>query len=85
MSAVNPWIRRAVWLLVIYGMLHLLISPLPELGAAFSGKSALSFFSLVTYALLEFFLLIFLIFSGLTVDGFRAVINVLDKICVRLC
>lgn len=85
MCSVNPWIRRAVWLLVIYGILHLLISPLPELGSAFSGKSALSFFSLVTFALLELFLLIFLILSGVTVDGFCAAFDVLDKICVRLC
>jgi|SwirhisoilCB1_FD_contig_123_39532_length_1586_multi_3_in_2_out_0_1 hypothetical protein len=85
MCRVNPWIRRAVWLLVIYGILHLLISPLPELGATFSGKSALSFFSSVTYALLELLLLILLVFSGVIVDGFRAEINVLDKICVRLC
>lgn len=85
MCRVNPWIRRAVWLLVIYGMLHLLISPLPELGAAFSGKSVLSFFSFVTYALLELFLLILLIFSGLSGHGFCAATSVLDKICVRLC
>lgn len=85
MCRVNPWIRRAVWLLVIYGILHLLMSPLPELGAAFSGKSALIFFSFVTYALLELLLLILLVISGATGERICAVINVLDKICVRLC
>lgn len=85
MGRVNPWIRRAVWLLVIYGILHLLISPLPELGATFSGKSALTFFSFVTYALLELLLLILLVISGATGERVCAVVNVLDKICVRLC
>lgn len=85
MCRVNLWIRRAVWLLVIYGILHLLISPLPELGTAFSGKSGLTFFSFVTYALLELLLLILLVISGATGERIYAAINVLDKICVRLC
>lgn len=85
MCRVSPWIRRAVWLLVIYGILHLLISPLPELGAAFSGKSVLSFFAFVTYALLELFFLTLLLFHGPSGPGFSAAANVLDKICLRLC
>ena len=84
MSPVTPWIRRAVWLLVIYGILHLLISPLPELGAAFSGKSVLSFFAFVTYALLEF-LLTLLLFCRPSGAGLSFAVNVLDKICLRLC
>lgn len=85
MSRVSPWIRRAVWLLVIYGILHLLISPLPELGAAFSGKSVLSFFALITYALLELFFLALLLLHGPSGPGFSAAANVLEKTCVRLC
>jgi len=85
MCRVSPWIKRAVWLLVIYGMLHLLMSPLPELGSAFSGKSAVGLFAFVTYALVELFLLILLTFRGLSGPGFCAAINVLDKICLRLC
>jgi hypothetical protein len=85
MSPVTPWIKRAIWLLVIYCIIYLLISPLPEVGAAFSGKSILTFFVLVPYALLHL-LLSALLFSvrpaGLefaTSDGF------LEKICLRLC
>jgi len=85
MCRVSPWIKRAVWLLVIYGMLHLMMSPLPELGAAFSGKSVLSLSAFVTYALVELFLLIVLMLRGLSGPGFCAAINVLDKICLRLC
>lgn len=85
MCRVSPWIKRAVWLLVIYGMLHLLISPLPELGAAFSGKSVPGLFAFVIYALVELFLLILLMFRGLSGPGFCTAINVLDKICLRLC
>jgi hypothetical protein len=85
MSRVNTWIKRAVWLLVIYGILYLLISPLPELGAAFSGKSALTFFALITYALLELFFLTLFLFYRPSGPGVAFPIDVLDKICLRLC
>jgi hypothetical protein len=85
MCRVNTWIKRAVWLLVIYGILYLLISPLPELGAALSGKPVLSFFAFVTYALLELFFLTLFMFYRPSGPGFSFPINVLDKICLRLC
>ncbi len=85
MSAVTPWIRRAIWLLVIYGILHLLISPLPELGAAFSGKSVPGFFAYVTCGLLELFFLTLLIVCGLSLSGLYTAVNVLEMICLRLC
>jgi hypothetical protein len=85
MCRVNTWIKRAVWLLVIYGILYLLISPLPELGTAFSGKWVLSLFVFVTYALLELFFLILLLFYRSCGPGFSFPNNVLDKICLRLC
>lgn len=85
MSAVTPWIKRAVWLLVIYGILHLLISPLPELGAAFSGKSVLGFFSFVTCGLLELFFLTLLTIRGLLRSGLYPPLNVLDMTCLQLC
>jgi len=84
MCRVNTWIKRAVWLLVIYGILYLLISPLPELGTALSGKSV-SFFAFVTYALLELFFLTLFLFYRASGPGFSFRINVLDKICLRLC
>jgi hypothetical protein len=85
MSPVTPWIKRAIWLLVIYCIIYLLISPLPEVGAAFSGKSILTFFVLVPYALLHLLLsaLLFSVrpagFELATSSGF------LEKICLRLC
>ncbi|HWG49354.1 MAG TPA: hypothetical protein VN669_06650 [Candidatus Acidoferrales bacterium] len=79
------WIRRAVWMLVIYGILHLLIAPLPELGASLSGKPLVAAIVLTTYALIELFLLIFLISFGPASPGFSCWIDVLDKICLRLC
>ncbi|HET9182819.1 MAG TPA: hypothetical protein VFP59_11850 [Candidatus Angelobacter sp.] len=81
----NIWVRRAVWLLVIYGILHLLIAPLPELGAALSGKFVLMSFALITYALLELFFLILLMICRSAGPGFLSPIDVLDKICLRLC
>lgn len=85
MSPVTPWIKRAIWLLVIYGILYLLVSPLPEVGAALSGKSILAFIALVPYALLH------LLFSAPFFSirpagpGFVASIGFLEKICQRLC
>ena len=79
------WLKRAVWMLVIYGILHLLIAPLPELGASLSGKSLLASIALRTYALIELFFLTLLISFGPAGPGFRCSIDVLDKICLRLC
>jgi hypothetical protein len=80
-----PWHKRALWLLVIYCILYVLISPLPEDDATLSGSSVMTLFALVTYALL-----------GLLIgDPSRALrssrllsalqTEVLDKTCVRLC
>jgi hypothetical protein len=72
-------------MLVIYGILHLLIAPLPELGASLTGKPLLATFAFTTYALIELFLLALLISFGPAGPGIRCSIDVLDKICLRLC
>jgi hypothetical protein len=81
---IPPWLKRAIWLLVIYGILYVLISPLPELDATLLGKSAIIFFVLVTYALVGCLLM--------ALTGFRlsrmessCQTDFLTKICVRLC
>jgi hypothetical protein len=85
MSRVTPWLKSAIWLLVIYGILSMLLSPPPQLSAAFAGKSTLVFFVLVTFALLH------LLFSALIFcfqpagPGFAASDGFLEKICLRLC
>jgi len=78
------WFKRAIWLLVIYGILYVLISPLPELDATLSGKSVLVFFVLVTYALLG---LLVLSFPDLRPSSLHPVAqtDVLHKTCARLC
>jgi len=80
-----PWHKRALWLLVIYCILYVLISPLPEDDATLSGSSVMALFVLVTYALLGLFigdpsraLRSFRLISALQTE-------VLDKTCVRLC
>lgn len=81
----TPWIKRAIWLLVIYSIIYMLISPLPEVGAAFSGKAIHTFFVFVPYALLH------LLFSTLLFSTRPAGLEVtassvfLEKICLRLC
>lgn len=83
MCRVTPWIKRAMWLVVIYGILHLLISPLPELNA-FSGKSMPDHYVFVTYFLLDLFFLTFFVTPGVPGPGRSLSISVLNKICLRL-
>ena len=82
---IAPRLKRAIWLLVIYGILYVLISPLPELDATLSGKAALIFFALVTYALVG--LLWLISFAGFRSGHahFSGQTDFLNKICVRLC
>lgn len=82
---ISPQLKRAIWLLVIYGILYVLISPLPELDGTLSAKSALIFFALVTYALVG-------LLSLTSFAGFRpwhthsfCQTDFLNKICLRLC
>jgi Na+/citrate or Na+/malate symporter len=70
---------------VVFGILYVLISPLPEVDATFSGKSALTHFILVTQAFLGLFFLTMLmrfrpVEGNTTGNG-----DVLKMICVRLC
>ena len=72
-------------LVLVCGILYVLISPLPEVDATFSGKSALSFFILVTHALLGlFFLLVLMRLCPIDTAAFTHA-DVIDLICVRLC
>jgi len=83
MSRVSPCIKRAVWLLVIYGMLCVLISPL-QIHSAFSGKLLIGSFCLVTFGLLDLFFSL-LVSPGFARAGFASSVDMLDKICIRLC
>jgi hypothetical protein len=74
-----------VSLVLVCGILYVLISPLPEVDATFSGKSALSFFILITHALLGLFLLSFLMRLRPTHTAAILPADVIDLICVRLC
>ncbi|MGB9120861.1 MAG: hypothetical protein WCE73_09595 [Candidatus Angelobacter sp.] len=78
-------LKCVITLAVVFGILYVLISPLPEMDATFSGKSALAFFILVTQALLGLYFLTLLmrfwpIDWNATAHG-----DVLKMICVRLC
>ena len=78
-----PWYKRALWLLVIYCILYVLISPLPEDDATLSRTSAMTLFFLVTYA----FFGLFILSAALHPSRLRSAsqTDVLDKTCVRLC
>lgn len=85
MATVSTPFKRAIAFAVMVGILYVLISPLPEMDAAFSGKSPLSFFIFVTYAFLGlFFLAPFVHFRPTDIAAtFHG--EVLALICVRLC
>jgi hypothetical protein len=82
---VSASLKCVISLAVVFGILYVLISPLPEVDATFSGKSALSNFILVTHAFLGLFFLTFLVrFSPIAwITHARG--DVLNMICVRLC
>ena len=85
MGRVAVCVKRAIWLLVIYGILYVLIMPIPELGAAFSAKATIATFALITYALLAFCFLLLSILSRTLDSGLLSASDVLERLCVRLC
>jgi len=85
MAPVSSTLKTVISFAVVFGILYVLISPLPEMDAAFSGKSSFSFFFLVTYAFLGLFFLTFLMRFRPTDNATTFHTNVLDLICVRLC
>ncbi|MGZ4889764.1 MAG: hypothetical protein ACXWBH_11315 [Candidatus Angelobacter sp.] len=78
-------LKCAITLAVVFGILYVLITPLPEVDATFSGKSALTHFILVTQALLGlFFFTLLMRFRPMDWNA-TAHGDVLKLICVRLC
>jgi hypothetical protein len=82
---VSTSLKCAITLAVVVGILYVLISPLPEMDAAFSGKSAANLFFLVTQALLGLSFLVLLMRFRPTNWNTTAYGDVLKMICVRLC
>jgi hypothetical protein len=85
MSSVSISLKCVITLAVVFGIVYVLISPLPEMDATFSGKSAVTYFILVTQALLGlYFLTLLMRFRPIdwsaTAHG-----DVLKMICVRIC
>lgn len=80
-----PWYEQALWFLVIFCILYVLISPLPEVDATTSGSSVMTLFILVTYVLLGLFTLD--LSTALRPCRLQSAsqTQVLDKSCVRLC
>ncbi|MGZ7106024.1 MAG: hypothetical protein ACXVKC_11335 [Candidatus Angelobacter sp.] len=85
MAVVSTSLKCAITLAVVFGILYVLITPLPEVDATFSGKSALTHFILVTQALLGlFFFTLLMRFRPMDWNA-TAHGDVLKLICVRLC
>jgi hypothetical protein len=85
MAPVSSTLKHVISFVVVFGILYVLISPLPEMDAAFSGKSPLSSFILVTFAFLGLFFLTFLMRFRPAGNATTFHVNRLDLICVRLC
>ena len=85
MTGVSTSLKCVITLAVVFGILYVLISPLPEMDAAFSGKSAVTYFILVTQALLGlYFLTLLMRFRPIDWNA-TAHGDVLKMICVRIC
>jgi hypothetical protein len=85
MTGVSTSLKCVITLAVLFGILYVLISPLPEMDATFSGKSAVTHFILVTQALLGLFFLTLLMRFRPIDRNDTAHSDVLKLICVRLC
>ncbi|HWF02181.1 MAG TPA: hypothetical protein VHA06_00760 [Candidatus Angelobacter sp.] len=85
MAGVSTFLKCIITFAVVFGILYVLISPLPEMDATLSGKSFLSYFVLVTHAFLGLFFFTFLVrlFPVEWIANPRR--DVLKMICVRLC
>jgi uncharacterized membrane protein HdeD (DUF308 family) len=84
MAGVSTPLKSVITLAVVFGILYVLISPLPEMDATFSGKSA-NHFILVTQALLGLSFLAVLMHFRPMDSNIPAYGDVLKMICVRLC
>jgi len=85
MADVSTSLKCVISLAVVFGILYVLISTLPEVDATFAGKTALSYFILITHSLLGLFFFTFLVrFRPLEWIAY-AHGNVLNMICERLC
>ena len=85
MCGVSTSLKCMITLVVVFGILYVLISPLPEVDATLSGKSFHSYFVLVTHALLGLFFFTFLVRLSPIEWIANPRRNVLNMICVRLC
>ena len=85
MAAVSTSLKCVLSLAIVCGILYVLISPLPQVNATYSGKSALSYFIFVTHAFLGLFFFTFLMRFHPAEWPANAHDDVLDMICVRLC
>jgi hypothetical protein len=82
---VSATLKSVISLVVVVGIAYVLISPLPEVDATFSGKSAFSFFILVPYAFLGLFFFTSLVRTRPTDIATTGQADVLELLCVRLC
>lgn len=85
MAGVSTFLKCLVTFAVVFGILYVLISPLPEMDATLSGKSFHSYFVLVTHAFLGLFFITFLVRLFPVEWTANPRRDVLKMICVRLC
>lgn len=82
---VPTWMQRAVWLTVIVCILYIFISPLPEMDAAFSGKSVLTLFIVLAGFVCELHVFVFTPPAMAPETARFLDRDFLDKLCVMLC
>jgi hypothetical protein len=82
MTAMPSWLKITLATVVSFAILYVLISPLPELDAAGSIRSALLF---ATFTMFASFLALVAISRSPATLPLSSVENILNRICVRLC
>jgi len=83
-GAVHGWIKSVILALVVFAILYVVISPLPELAATCFSKATIHGFTLVAVVAGLPVPAAGFVF-GLSFSAFTPPDTVLNKICVRLC
>jgi hypothetical protein len=85
MTIVLRFSKYAILALVIFAILYVLISPMPEMDATCAGRMSAAWLFVLTTALVNAFVLMFIFYLDSSPQVFLQPENVIAKNCSRLC
>lgn len=85
MTIVLRFSKYAILALVIFAILYVLISPMPEMDATCSGRMSAAWLFVLITALVNTFVLILFFYLDSSPQAFLQAENVITKNCSRLC